>query len=523
MGVEGKRGIFASLPASAGALMESRSRGPIRGQSIGISTGRTMNGKFSPRSPAARDLLFLAVICFVLLFGGSSRADALSQPIVRLLSLVAIAASVAMVPGTIARPLRLPFAFIGAFAAVMLIQLIPVPASFWASFPPRDSFVPVLREVGLADVARPLSLNPDGTVNALLALLPALAVVITASRASARAHARAVGLVLIVAFASALLGIGQIYAGRPYFYSPTNEGSAVGLFANRNHFALLLASCFPLLALWLKLGSGSAQSLLARRWVALCAAVAIFPLLLATGSRAGLLLGLIGAALSLLLLRREIGTLMGSRKGILFAAVPLVAGVVALALMLVFSRAETIDRLFGEENAEARLTMLPYTLAMARDFMPWGSGGGSFIAAFKVYEPHAILTRFYLNNAHNEPVQMLIEYGAFGALLIVAFGVWFVRGGLAAWRDAGGLGAAFGRAGSILVLLSLGASLVDYPLRTPAASGLFALACCWMLLHWRISFHEAQPHGAKPHVRTPGDGGGARGKSLAERENTFVS
>lgn len=482
-----------------------------------------MHGKFSPGSSAARDLLFLSVLCLVLVLGGSSRADALSQPIVRFISLAAIAASVALGPGPLARPLRLPLAFLGGFAAIMLVQLIPVPAAFWASFPPRDSFVPVLQEVGLADVARPLSLNPDGTVNALLALLPALAVVVTAARASAQAHARAVGLVLIVAFASAALGLGQIYVGRPYFYSPTNEGSAVGLFANRNHFALLLASCFPLLAVWLRLGAGSAQSLLARRWLALCAAVAIFPLLVASGSRAGLLLGLVGAALSLLLLRRELAALLESRRTALLAAAPVAAGILAVGLMLVFSRAETIDRLFADESADARVTMLPYTLAMARDFLPWGSGGGSFIAAFKVYEPNAILTRFYVNNAHNEPVQLLIEYGAFGAVLMAAFAAWFARRGWAIWRDREPGRRAFARAGTIMVVLGLGASLVDYPLRTPAASGLFALACCWMLLHWRLSFHEARPRGARPRVRTLGDARRVRGTSTAERENTVVS
>lgn len=477
-----------------------------------------MKLKSASKAIASRDILFLATLVAILLFGGSSRADALSQPVVRLLSIGAIAASVVIYAGRDARPLRLPLLFVGGFAAVMSAQLIPVPPDWWGAFPPRDSFIPVLREVGLADVFRPLSLNPDGTVNALLALLPVLAIILTAAQASVLAHSRAVGVILLVAFVSAVLGLGQIYAGKPYFYSPTNEGSAVGLFANRNHFALLLAACFPLLALWVRMGQGSAQAVMTRRWLALCAGIAIFPLLVASGSRAGLLLGLVGAACSLLLVRREVASLLSGGKRALFVVVPIMAGIAAIALMLVFSRAESVDRLFADDNEDARVTILPHTLAMARDFLPWGSGGGSFISAFKVYEPHDILTRFYVNNAHNDPVQMIIEYGVFGFALMAVFLVWYLRRGWSAWQSRMPGNRAFAQAGTIVIFLSITASIVDYPLRTPALSGLFALACCWMLRQWQFSFRDARPPGVEPFGRTAGRGRTFASPRAAEQE-----
>src|SRR3546814_16949820 len=105
---------------------------------------------------------------------------------------------------------------------------------------------------------------------------------------------------------SGVLGLAQAIGPRDgplYLYEITNNESAVGLFANRNRQAALLACLFPMLAVYASIDHPSAERM--RLKFALCASVALFflPLLLVTGSRAGLVLGVIGLLAGALLYR----------------------------------------------------------------------------------------------------------------------------------------------------------------------------------------------------------------------------
>src|SRR3546814_18783044 len=70
------------------------------------------------------------------------------------------------------------------------------------------------------------------------------------------------------------LGLAQVIGPRDgplYLYEITNNGSAVGLFANRNHQAALLACLFPMLAVYASIDHPSAERM--RLKFALCASV----------------------------------------------------------------------------------------------------------------------------------------------------------------------------------------------------------------------------------------------------------
>src|SRR5690606_10191399 len=86
---------------------------------------------------------------------------------------------------------------------------------------------------------------------------------------------RLVPALIALIFLSFLVGLLQIVGdphGPLYFYRYTHYGTPVGLLANRNHQAVLLACALPMLAVWTTRGNGAggnAGSPL-RYWLPLC-------------------------------------------------------------------------------------------------------------------------------------------------------------------------------------------------------------------------------------------------------------
>src|SRR5262249_55379503 len=134
------------------------------------------------------------------------------------------------------------------------------------------------------------------------------------------------------------------------------------------------------------------------------------------------------------------------------------------------------------ELGDTRITNLPPLWQTARAFFPWGSGFGSFDSVYRHFEPRALLSTIYMNQAHNEPLQLLIEGGAPAIVLLLLFAGWWVRtpGSALFVAEIPGrraMGVA-GVATSIILMLS---SLVDYPLRTPLLAGVFVFAWVEMM------------------------------------------
>ena len=157
----------------------------------------------------------------------------------------------------------------------------------------------------------------------------------------------------------------------------------------------------------------------------------------------------------------------------------------ALGLAYVASRSLAFERLFTEQlDSELRVRLFPQLWRMVWDYFPVGTGYGTFELAYKVSEPMEFLDLQYLNQAHNDLLQFLIEGGVAGALLLV-FGLWFVLRG---WRAGARFISQSKARGSIgvapfawisLAILLLG-SLGDYPLRTPSIM-LYAAVLCTLL------------------------------------------
>ena len=123
--------------------------------------------------------------------------------------------------------------------------------------------------------------------------------------------------------------------------------------------------------------------------------------------------------------------------------------------------------------ADHRSSFATTTWNAALQYFPTGSGFGSFVPIYQTREMPETLVPEYVNHAHNDWLELLLEGGLPAVVLLGLFLVWLGIGGLRAWR--GNLFAQ--RTGFVVVALLIAHSVVDYPLRTPALMVFFAIFC----------------------------------------------
>lgn len=430
--------------------------------------------------------IFLAVIAFT---GGASRVDVDSLIVLRPLSVLACAVALLTLRRDDLKGREWLFLGCGALFALALLHVVPLPPSLWHMLPGRQAFAEIDRITGLGDSWRPLTLTPMNGWHALLSLFAPLAVLLLGVQLNRQDLYRLLPLLIAIGAISGLFGLLQL-VGNPdgplYLYEVTNNGSAVGLFANRNHAALLLALLPPMLALWLLLGGLDHPHHRLRLVLAVSLGILSFLLILVTGSRSALLISLVGLVIALLIYGNRSLKSGGKRvsKLALYRALGLgTAALIALiALTVYFSRAEAIKRLLGQsiEN-ENRLEYWQISMGMFWKYFPFGSGSGSFAEAYQVAEPDYILNLFYLNHAHNDFLETGVTFGLPGLLLVAAGAFLYARRSAGLWRVQDGRSRSLltaRMAGILLLMLSI-ACFSDYPLRTPLLACFFAVFSLW--------------------------------------------
>ena len=254
-----------------------------------------------------------------------------------------------------------------------------------------------------------------------------------------------------------------------------------GLFANRNHFALFIAMGVLIAPVWAVLD----ERRLRIRGVVAFALVALFLLILiASGSRSGLVTGGIALAVALILVRRPI--LVALRKyprwitWMLLPTTVLLIGVLVSA-SIEADRAVSIRRVLDlDATGELRQRTLPTVLSMTKDYLPFGTGMGSFDPIFRMHEPFDLLKPTYFNHAHNDFVEIVLDGGLFGLALLIAGIGWWAWASLRAWRAPPNSGVLVARTGSVILLLVMIASAFDYPARTPLIMAVIVLAAIWL-------------------------------------------
>jgi O-Antigen ligase len=437
-----------------------------------------------PAAERVRFWIVLALLLVVALGGGASRGDVMSLLYVRPAAVLAVAALL-LVPGRWdLGGIRTPILLLGGLALIMLIQLVPLPPNLWAALP-QSRYAAGPELAGIAPGWRPISATPDLTVNSLLSLLPPAAMLVGYAALRNDQRWALLVVVFVIIALSMLFGVAQVTGGalsKAYLYEVTSHETPPGLFANRNHQALLLVCGFLLLRAWSVMPHPAERRPGMRSLVALLAGAVLVAMLLVTGSRAGIVLGVIGLAMTPFIRgvrqRRRGG---GARRKWVVPAIA-AAALLLVAAAILFGRSLAVSRLLRMDVADdVRFHALPTVLRITGDFLPFGSGFGSFDPVFRSYEPDELLSTAYLNHAHNDLAELALTGGVPAMILLLAFVAWLGTRAFALFRTRG-LGArrTLGQAGLGMILLMLMASLFDYPLRTPLMATLFALACCWV-------------------------------------------
>ena len=80
------------------------------------------------------------------------------------------------------------------------------------------------------------------------------------------------------------------------------------------------------------------------------------------------------------------------------------------------------------------------TAGAALDYLPFGSGAQSFQLIYPHYEDAANASLEYMNHAHNDYVEVFLEHGIPGLVLIGAALVFWIRQAGRQWRQGTSVG-----------------------------------------------------------------------------------
>jgi O-antigen ligase len=295
-----------------------------------------------------------------------------------------------------------------------------------------------------------------------------IALLIAAEFVRAEATRKVFALVMIAfgalysffALAQELTSNGKIF----WVIRPQFGGSIYGSYVNHNHYAGLMEMLlpFPLVVSMGHQFRGGKRALIA--FSAILMASTIF----LSSSRGGMLAFVVEIVLFAAV------TLVQRRNP--RVAVGLIAVCVLVFAFLIFlGKGQVLGRL-GDLGPRIRLNMTKDCLRMFSHRPLWGWGLGTFPTVYPSYR--SFYTNLFVNEAHNDYAQLLVETGLLGFGLMLWFLVRLYQHGLPTsrrwefkWDGAVSLSALLGCTGILFH------SFVDFNLQIPANAALFYVLC----------------------------------------------
>lgn len=431
--------------------------------------------------------LFVLGLTFL---GGSSRPDPIQNALLRPISaLLLVPAIWNLRPADLDRG-RAILLMLALLVVWVVLQLVPLPAPVWQALPGREIVTALDAVAGLENVWRPISLTPfRGAESAFAMLVPFTALLLALGM---RMRFRALLFAIVgIGVIDAAFGLLQVIGGAEsplYLFAFSSRGAPAGIFANENHSAVYSAIVL-LIITRLALQSQMQEDPTWIRFSYVPAFVLVLLAVLVTGSRAGFvatIAALISSAIMVSFATAGANTSPARGRGRLdlLSSRSLALGSCGVAVALVglafvwLERTPAVSDIMGRTSFEdLRWSLLPILGEMASRHWIAGTGFGSFDAVYRMYEPTDLLIPAYVNHAHNDWLQFMIEGGLPAICLLVTFLTWFIWS-VASLRNAGGArGEKIIFWTACLVILAA-AELVDYPLRTPV----FQATAMWLLL-----------------------------------------
>jgi O-antigen ligase len=262
------------------------------------------------------------------------------------------------------------------------------------------------------------------------------------------------------ALAQELTANGKLF----WMISPRFGGSIYGSYVDHDHYAGLMEMLVPIpfvLCMGHLLRGGK------RALVAFCAVLMASTIFL-SGSRGGMLafiLEIVLFATLTLVQRRNPRVALGS----------VAVCVLVLTFLVFLGKGQVLGRL-GDLSPGTRLDITKDCLRMFSHRPVWGWGLGTFPTVYPSYR--SFYTNLFINEAHNDYAQLLVETGLLGFALMLWFLICLYRNGLPTsrrwefkWDGAVSFAALLGCTGILLH------SFVDFNLQIPANAALFYLLC----------------------------------------------
>ena len=289
----------------------------------------------------------------------------------------------------------------------------------------------------------------------------------------------------------------------PHFHG----GSIYGSYVNHDHYAGLMEMLVPLpfvVSMGHLLKGGQ------RVLVAFCAVLMASTIFL-SGSRGGMLAFVLEMVLFAALT-------LGKRRSPRIALGSTAVCVFILALLIFLGKGQVLGRL-GDLSPGIRLDITKDSLRMFSQRPIWGWGLGTFPTVYPSFR--SFYTNLFVNEAHNDYAQLLVETGLLGFALMLWFVISLYRHGLPTshrwefkWDGAVSLAALLGCTGILFH------SFVDFNLQIPANAAMFYMLCGLAASGPLAELSKSPRSGAIGNEgvgsrRTPSD----NGESLAGRRN----
>jgi len=416
-----------------------------------------------------------AVLFIALAVGGASRVNPVQTAVVEVAALLLLPYALwRMHRRNTWANARSGLFLCAVIAAIPILQLIPLPREWIASLPGQDVAAQTLAAAGLTSSWATVSLTPDATMRSGLALLVPISIFLATVPLSSKERRLVAAVVLGAAMLGLALGLAQIAGGLEspaYLYPSAHRGFLLGFFSNRNHEASLLLCSLPLVGALIASASRDGRY---SRLAIIFGVSTLFAVVVALGvvrSRAGVILVLPVALASLAIVWRS--AQRNARR-----ATMIIAGIVLSAVVLVatLGLSQIIARFQTDVASDLRFAAAPDIWRLALDHLPLGSGLGSFDPLYRSVERIDLITPAFMNHAHNEYLELILEAGILAPIILAGFLLWYAVTAFAAWRGQSQR-SSLAKAGAIIVGVFLIHSLVDYPLRTLALLAVFGFAC----------------------------------------------
>lgn len=374
--------------------------------------------------------------------------------------------------------------FVVFLLAVILtaVHLIPLPPGIWQALPGRQIIIEIDKLAGLKGIWRPLSMSPDATLNALYALAIPAAVLLIGTQLQLDDHYRLMRVLLCMALGSCLVVVAQSAGSDIAFFPWTSENA--GVFANRNHQAALFTTMFPMLAASAYFAERQGIDGRLTKFASTFIGIGLIPLVIVTGSRTGLALAILAIFFLPALHLAHQGRPDRSRLQRLAAPSAAIAGILILASLTIFNARDLAISRLDNSLEDARYPVWESVVKDTTQYLPWGSGIGTFSEVYQINEPSNLLRPQYFNHAHNDWLEVFYTAGIPGGVLMCGAVALALVG---AWQARNGRGRTFAlsRTGLLMLFLLALASVTDYPTRTPLLAAVAVIAAIWSTAYRR--------------------------------------